>query len=47
MLGRYLASGAAGEPNPKEAYRWLEQAVAQGVPEAESDMAQLMSPVGQ
>src|SRR4029077_11962429 len=46
MLGRYLASGAAGEPNPKEAHHWLEQAVAQGVPEAESDIAQLMLPVG-
>ena len=46
MLGRYLASGAASEPNPKEAYHWLERAVAQGVTEAESDIAQLLLPVG-
>ena len=46
MLGRYLTSGAAGEQNPKEAYQWLERAVAQGVPEAESDIAQLRLPIG-
>jgi uncharacterized protein len=43
MLGRYLASGAAGEPNRKEAYLWLERAVTHGVPEAESDLAELTS----
>jgi TPR repeat protein len=46
MLGRYLANGVAGEQNPKDACHWLERAIAQGVPEAESDMAQLMLPVG-
>ena len=40
MLGRYLASGAAGEQNPAEARMWLERAVAQGVPEAEADLAE-------
>jgi len=33
MLGRYLASGAAGKPDPVEARLWLERAIAQGVPD--------------
>jgi TPR repeat protein len=41
MLARYLASGAAGEKRPAEARTWLERAVAQGVPEAESDLAEM------
>jgi TPR repeat protein len=36
MLARYLASGVAGEPNPEEARLWLQRAIAQGVPHAES-----------
>jgi TPR repeat protein len=43
MLGRYLASGVAGEPNPQEAREWLERAVAQGVAEAQHDLAELSS----
>jgi TPR repeat protein len=41
MLGRYLASGAAGERNTVEARDWLERAAEQGVAEAESDLAEL------
>ena len=41
MLARYLASGVAGERNPEEARLWLERAVAQGVPEAETDLAEM------
>jgi len=41
MLGRYLSGGLTGEPNREEARLWLERAVAQGVPEAEHDLAQL------
>jgi TPR repeat protein len=41
MLARYLISGAAGEKSPTEARVWLERAVAQGVPEAESDLAEM------
>ncbi len=44
MLARYLASGAAGEPDPAEARVWLERAVAQGVAEAQDDLATLPSP---
>jgi TPR repeat protein len=53
MLGRYLASGAAGKHSgacrlpgtvDREARRWLERAVAQGIPEAEVDLAELTSP---
>jgi TPR repeat protein len=44
MLGRYLASGAAGKPNPVEARPWLERAIAQGVPDAEADLAELTAP---
>jgi len=45
MLGRYLASGAAGKPNPAEARIW--RAVAQSVPDAEADLAELTSPLRQ
>ena len=41
MLGRYLSGGLTGEPDRAEARLWLERAVAQGVPEAENDLAQL------
>ena len=41
MLGRYLASGPAGERNPVEARDWLESAAAQGITDAESDLAEL------
>jgi uncharacterized protein len=41
MLGRYLASGAAGKPNPVEARLWLERAIAQ---DAEADLAELTAP---
>jgi hypothetical protein len=44
MLGRYLASGVAGEPNPEEAREWLERAVAQGVDDAQHDLAELSPP---
>jgi TPR repeat protein len=36
MLGRYLAEGAAGEPDPAEAPLWFEQAAAQGIEEAQA-----------
>ena len=38
MLGRYLANGAAGDPDPAEARVWLERALAQGISDAESDL---------
>ena len=41
MLGRHLAAGAAGEPDSAEAKAWLERAVAQGIAEAEQDLAAL------
>jgi len=41
MLSRYLAHGAAGEPNLAEARQWLEQAVAQGIEEAQTDLSAL------
>ncbi|MBX9823644.1 MAG: SEL1-like repeat protein [Xanthobacteraceae bacterium] len=41
MLGRLLA---AGEHDPMEARRWFEKALAQGIAEAESDLAELTSP---
>jgi len=40
MLGRYLARGVAGESNPAEARLWLERAMAQGVLDAQSDLAE-------
>ena len=39
MLGRYLAEGAAGEFDPTQARSWFEQAVAQGIEEAQADLA--------
>ena len=44
MLGRYLASGAGEELNPEEAREWLERAAAQGVADAQHDLAELSSP---
>jgi hypothetical protein len=44
MLGRYLAEGAAGESNPAEARSWFEQAAAQGIEEAQADLAALHAP---
>lgn len=44
MLGRYLATGAAGERDPVEARLWLERAVAQGISEAQPDLAELTLP---
>ena len=44
MLGRYLASGVSGEPNPEEAREWLERAVAQGVDDAQQNLAELSPP---
>jgi uncharacterized protein len=41
MLGRYLRSGAAGHSDPKEASYWLELAVAQGVVDADAELAEL------
>jgi uncharacterized protein len=41
MLGRYLVAGAAGERNSIEGRDWLERAAAQGIVEAESDLAEL------
>jgi TPR repeat protein len=43
MLGRYLAGGVAGDPDDQEARLWLERAVAQGIAEAEPDLAALAS----
>jgi hypothetical protein len=39
MLGRYLTSGAAGDLDPAEGRKWLERAAAQGIAEAEQDLA--------
>jgi TPR repeat protein len=44
MLGRYLRDGVAGDPNPEEAREWLERAVAQGVADAQQDLAELSPP---
>jgi uncharacterized protein len=41
MLGRYLAAGAAGAPDPDEARLWLERAVAQGIEDAQADLETL------
>jgi TPR repeat protein len=38
MLGRYLVSGA-GDLDPVEGRKWLERAAAQGIAEAEQDLA--------
>ena len=39
MRGRYLMNDAAGDLNPVESRMWLERAVAQGVTDAEHDLA--------
>jgi TPR repeat protein len=44
MLGRYLRSGTADELNPEEAREWLERAVAQGVEDAQHDLAEMSPP---
>ena len=44
MLGRYLAGGVAGEHDPVQARLWLERAAAQGILDAESDLAALSEP---
>ena len=44
MLGRYLAEGAAGDPDPASARQWFEQAAAQGIEEAQADLAALHAP---
>ena len=41
MLGRYLAEGVTGQPDPAEARSWFEQAAAQGIEEAQADVAAL------
>ncbi|HEY2111409.1 MAG TPA: tetratricopeptide repeat protein, partial [Dongiaceae bacterium] len=41
MLGRYLAAGVNGEPQPEEARDWFARALAQGIIEAEEDLAAL------
>jgi len=41
MLGRYLAEGVVGEANPSKARSWFEQAAAQGIEEAQADLAAL------
>ena len=46
MLGRYLANGAGDELNPEEARQWLERAAAQGVADAQHDLAELSPPQG-
>ena len=46
MLGRYLARGLGGEQDPVAARVWLERAVAQGLVEAQGDLAALPPPVG-
>jgi len=43
MLARYLIGGVAGEKNPVEGREWLERAAAQGIAEAESDLAELVA----
>ena len=41
MLGSSLANAAGGEYDPVEARRWFEKALAQGVPDASSELAEL------
>jgi TPR repeat protein len=47
MLGRYLANAAGDEDDPVEARHWLEKALAQGIVDAETDLAELTSPPAQ
>ena len=44
MLGRYLARALGGERNLEEARLWLEKAKAQGLRDAEADLAALPPP---
>ena len=44
MLGRYLSSGAAGDQDDEDARVWPERAVAEGIAEAEPDLAALRAP---
>jgi uncharacterized protein len=44
MLARYLADGVGGDRDLTEARSWLDQAVAQGVAEAQDDLATLPPP---
>jgi TPR repeat protein len=41
MLGHYLRSGVAGRQDLREARYWFESAVAQGISEAEAELADL------
>jgi hypothetical protein len=41
LFAQIEAGGAAGERNLEEAQLWLERAIAQGIPDAESDLAAL------
>jgi TPR repeat protein len=43
MLGRFLARGLGGDPDPREARIWLDRALAAGVTEASTDLQQLAS----
>jgi len=41
MLGRYLARGLAGERDPEAARLWLGRAAAQGLADADLDLASI------
>jgi TPR repeat protein len=41
MLGRFLARGLGGDPDPKEAKLWLDRALAAGIAEANTDLESL------
>ena len=41
MVGRYLAQGAAGRTDPREAMQWLRRAKAQGITDADQDIQRL------
>jgi TPR repeat protein len=43
MLGRYLVDGVAGNHDLSEGRLWLERAAAQGIPDADADLAKLGS----
>jgi uncharacterized protein len=45
MLGKYLRSGIATEPNLEEAHKWFSFAVTAGVAEANDELATLPPPV--
>jgi TPR repeat protein len=48
MLGRYLARGVAGQTDLAEARLWLQRARAQGIDQADAELARLaeIAPVG-